>query len=192
MRTIFFLTLASSLTLAACTQAPAAPEQDYADTTIDASAAAAAEAERRALAEAEAARQAQLAAGRECMRAVLVADSQTSAISDYGYRVSAMKSISTEGCPVEFRTAYFDHIDAWARRGRIQTALIELNSDENAGTTIVASILATALELEATPIADHLEAERRLRAAGADADAGISETFHTVERIALQYGVSLG
>ena len=130
----------------------------------------------------------QKSAWRSCINTTLTADAATGTSTDAA-RVQAMQAIDTTGCPTEFRTAYFDHIEAWKRAMQVESAWATLNSDDNVKHTLILGWLAGILGVSATPIADHIDAENRLKELRAAASSQIADTYTVVRRVALTYGV---
>jgi hypothetical protein len=126
---------------------------------------------------------------RTCMERVFAQDAQA-ASADPAQQTYRMRQIDTANCPADFRVAYFDHTAAWEEFAKIRQAQAELNSEESQNATIGASVIATILDIDATPIADHIDAELRLQRASEEAAREIDESFRNLERIALSYGVA--
>lgn len=128
---------------------------------------------------------------RDAINSVLQADANTSGISNRTGRVSAMRNISLIGCPSDFSVAYVDHIHAWEHYAEVCEALDRLHKDENIRDIIIQEGLSRLLGLDAHPLGDATDAEKRLNVAKDETDQEISSTFEIVERIAVKYGATL-
>ena len=103
--------------------------------------------------------------------------------------VNSMKLVDLSDCPPDFREAYSEHIQAWEEAAEAHAAKEKLDSEEDAAA--LGGILTSISGSDATPWADHVQAEKRVVELGRKASADVSSTWQNVEDMAFKYGVQM-
>lgn len=105
--------------------------------------------------------------------------------------VYRMELINLTGTPVEFSSAYVDHLNAWRKSERAETTLASLKSDEQMATATLGGIITTLADDPSTPFSDHMNKIESYERQLTQASAEITSTFSVVKSIAAKYGATL-
>ncbi|MEA3040806.1 MAG: hypothetical protein QOC65_295 [Sphingomonadales bacterium] len=135
--------------------------------------------------------QAELAAHRAAIVAVLVADAQAGRLGSLARTAAAMRLIDVSQAPSDFREAYLLHTQAWEDTGRYDAELRYLNSPEASNEAWRRWWVETLRGTDGTPVTDLEAAKATTRDRRAQANERIHLTFQEVERIAVRYGAQL-
>ncbi len=121
----------------------------------------------------------------------LIQDVSAGGFNSAAQTVKAMRAIDTTNTPAEYRAAYVTHIQAWEDVARLKASWEAIDTDENNGIILVASVACAMLDCPATPIADRIEAEREYNRRLVVAQAQVTTSFREVERIAVSHGARM-
>jgi hypothetical protein len=112
---------------------------------------------------------------RGCVERVLREDSHAAQAGSPAAVLSQMRAIEMSACPVDFRDAYFTHIQAWDQKSRLAPAAAAVNKPaegfwDGVGKTVAGAVVGLA-EVQASE--------------------EIKQSFRQVERVAVRHGAAL-
>jgi len=102
-----------------------------------------------------------------------------------------MRGISLSGCPQKFKEAYVQHIHAWDDLGHIQTQVKQFGEYSNSEEVLTEAFVRGAQGDPFGKVNEYTADLQSLRARYTEAQEHISSTYHNVEDVALEYGVTV-